>query len=469
MKTREPVGDAALERRPRSQTMTASTPPARTTRGEARTHRDRVRQSLRTVGFDQGREQLRPPERSRIEPSKHTSNGQGPDGFVAQGLMGPMQVRAPTGIGGFDVSYSPAAEVELVRIGGGVAFKDGITLNGGLAHTVISKLEPEVDRLNRLPTSFRNEDLRPYQWTDAEKAAWLKRLEAAVEGFWSGQFQFHATRPGWEALGARAALDVDVREGPKQADDHLALEVHKVPDDVSAGIGVLRPGKDALDNRMILGSSDVAPRNDSMLEESLAFAPGGTTLANPATLDMLAVRFKAGSTTPPKVRLQVQGEGKDPEAMAKRRFARLRDQLVALGIAKERLEFVDGGTGSAAHCIVGDGGAQNIAVHEFGHALGLKDEYAQDPGGQVSGSGKPAGTPSGHDAMARQVGLPGSVHENHDGLMSFGNLMRPQYAAPFLWGLRQVTRMPDWAEGPPRKAGETAAKDADASGPGEAG
>ncbi|HOI11664.1 MAG TPA: hypothetical protein PK313_14390, partial [Myxococcota bacterium] len=129
------MGDAALERRPRSQTTTSASPSARTARGETRSHRDQVRQSLRTVGFDQGREQLRPPERSRIDPSKHASNGQGPDGFVAQGLMGPMQVRAPTGIGGFDVSYSPAAEVELVRIGGGVVFKDVITLKGGWAHS----------------------------------------------------------------------------------------------------------------------------------------------------------------------------------------------------------------------------------------------------------------------------------------------------------------------------------------------
>ena len=50
------------------------------------------------------------------------------------------------------------------------------------------------------------------------------------------------------------------RPGARAPDDHLGLEVVMVPDDVNAGVGVLASGRDALDNRMALGASDVVPR-----------------------------------------------------------------------------------------------------------------------------------------------------------------------------------------------------------------
>lgn len=367
-----------------------------------------------------------------------------------------MHLRAPTGVGGFEASYATASQVELLRIGGGVEFKDGITIEAEQLSTSMGILKAEVRRLRNLPQSLWQQQLRPYQWTESEKADWLQRLRQVVEGFWSGQFQFHSDRPGWESVAATTALAVDVREGPKRTDDHLALEVYRVPDDLSAGIGALRPGGNAMNNRMTLASSDVAPRADNMLVASVTFSPGSQSLARPAALNTLAIRFKAGSESPPKMKWQVQGIGNEDqaEAHAAERFAVIRDHMVTAGFDEKRLSYEFGGTGNWAFAVVGDGKAQNVAVHEFGHALGLMDEYAKDPGGLVDGSGKPAGTPSDHDRLARQHGLPGSVHENHDGMMAFGNLMRPQYAAPYLWALKKVTQMPDWTDGPPGKAAD---------------
>ncbi len=376
---------------------------------------------------------------------------------MARTVHGPMQLRLPTGVGGFDASYSTAAQVELLRIGGGVEFKDGICRQGEFVVSSIDSLFDAVKYLNAIPKAERTEHLRPYQWSDSEKTDWLVRLKKVVEDSWSGQFQFHADRPGWESLAATTALAVDVREGPKRGDDHLALTVYKVPDDISAGIGILRSGGNATDNRMTLASSDVAPRHDNMLEEGIAFTPGTATLAKPATLNMLAIRFKAGSEAPPKMKWQIQGIGKEKkaDAHAEQRFAVIRNRMVAAGFDEDRLSYVFGGVGDMAFAIIGNSDkTQNVAVHEFGHALGLMDEYAKDPGGLVDGTGKPAGTPSEHDALARSVGLPGSVHENHDGLMSFGNVMQRQYAAPFLWALKQVTHMADWTEKPPKKAAD---------------
>ncbi len=417
----------------------------------SRSPQEQLRRFLRGASYDEGRERLRPTG-AKPGPESGASREHGLlEGFLASPVHGPMHLRAPTGIGGFEASYSTAARVELLRIGGGVEFKDGITIEAGKLSTSIGSLRTEVRRLGNLPQVHWAHLLRPYQWTDSQKADWLQRLRTVVEGFWSGRFRFHATRPGWESLGATTALSIDVREGAKRADDHLALEVYRVPDDLSAGIGVLRSGGHAQDNRMTLASADVAPRADNLLASSVTFAPGATSPNSPATLTTLAIRFKAGSDTPPRMTWQVQGAGpgKQAEANARQRFAAIRDHMATAGFDASRLEFEFGGTGDWAFVVVGDGKPQNIAVHEFGHALGLKDEYAKDPGGLVNGTGKPAGTPSGHDALARQHGLPGSVHENHDGLMSFGNLMRPQYAGPYLWALKQVTRMPDWADGPP--------------------
>ena len=35
---------------------------------------------------------------------------------------------------------------------------------------------------------------------------WLARLQAVVEGFWSGAFAFRVGRPGWDAVAARTAV-----------------------------------------------------------------------------------------------------------------------------------------------------------------------------------------------------------------------------------------------------------------------
>lgn len=360
-----------------------------------------------------------------------------------------MHLRAPTGSGGFEVSYAPAAEVELLRIGGGVSFRDAIGFRGKRAFSDLPSLRSVVRQINEAPEAAQPDLLRPYQWTPSARAAWLARLEAVVEGFWSGVFRFRVDRPGWDAVRARTAVDVDVHEGQKVADDHLSIEVFQVPDTVNAEVGVLASGRGPRDNRMQLGASDVVPRPDNMLEERFEFRADrtGASDTDPIRLSMLAIRFKAGTDNPPVLHWHVQGDGPEPELSARARFDAIVRHMVEQGFDSKRARFVFDGPGQAARVIVGEGSAQHAAVHEFGHALGLKDEYARDRCAGLSGTGKPAGKPSDHDALARQVGLPGSVHENNEGMMSFGNLMRPSYAATSLWALRVLTGVPEWVVG----------------------
>ncbi len=384
------------------------------------------------------------------EPSTTTRQDAALDAFMARGLYGPAHVRPPTGVGGFQVAYAPAAGVELIRIGAGVRFLDAVLVRGDRVSSDLPALRKLVRQINAAPPSEHLDLVRPYQWTPAARAAWLVRLERAVEQFWSGVFRFRVKRPGWEALSARTAVDVDVREGPKAADDHLAIDVTMVPDDHDALVRGLGSGHGPLDNRMVLGASDVGPRSDNMLEEKFEFRADRTSTSDmePVRLTMLGNRFRSGTEQPPPMTWYVQGDGAAPEASAKARFDSISFHMVAEGFDPTRLRFAYDGTGQSARAVVGAGMAQNAAVHEFGHVLGLKDEYARDRCAGLSGTGKPgelpAGKPSAHDALARQMGLPGSVHENNEGLMSFGNLLRPSYAATSLWALRRVTGVPDW-------------------------
>ena len=86
---------------------------------------------------------------------------------------------------------------------------------------------------------------------------------------------------------------------------------------------------------------------------------------------------------------------------------------------------------------IAGGVGQNTAAHEFGHMLGLDDQYVVDPikkpdgrpaQGVVDGSGGAVGTPTGDDARTTAAGLGNSTYENNDNLMSLGSTVKaPHY------------------------------------------
>ena len=109
--------------------------------------------------------------------------------------------------------------------------------------------------------------------------------------------------------------------------------------------------------------------------------------------------------------------------------------------------------------VIGSGGAQTTIAHEFGHAFGLGDEYANTPL-VSSGLGRDTGTPqmgddATHDKLVKQMvdagGTPlaGAVCEPTDSIMSVGNVVRPQHYATFHASLTEITGQNPWALGPP--------------------
>jgi hypothetical protein len=323
-----------------------------------------------------------------------------------------------------------------------------------------------VDAINSRPRAERAALVVPYQWTADEKTDFVTRFNSRVHDAWSARHPFHATKAYWEDLGAETDVEATLHAGAKGEQEHVSLSSYKVPDDYVGGIGVVNSGAGgATDNRMTLNSNDVTTRNDNLLRWSSSFPAGSATLdaAGKAEVRAIGGTFREGekhcatcgavvgvldgSSNTMKVR--VQGEGADPEANARERYAAVQTELVAGGLTGDnRTTFEYGGVGHRVSFAVGDGLAQVVAAHEAGHMFGLGDEYAVQAGSNISGTGAGAGTAAAHDQLAKDMGLKGSVHENNDGIMSLGAVVRPQHYSSFFWALKDVTGMDEWALGP---------------------
>lgn len=81
-------------------------------------------------------------------------------------------------------------------------------------------------------------------------------------------------------------------------------------------------------------------------------------------------------------------------------------------------------------------GGQNVLAHEFGHILGLGDEYAE----VGSGYNRPAGSAATHDQMARNAGVAGGATVGNDNrIMSAGNIVGAAHYSTFADALNRLT------------------------------
>jgi hypothetical protein len=138
---------------------------------------------------------------------------------------------------------------------------------------------------------------------------------------------------------------------------------------------------------------------------------------------------------------------------AEQRFSEVKKVLRQSGFDTKRLRFnFDNQKGDKGLFVVGSGKEQIVAVHEFGHMLGLDDTYAVTTG--LSGTGSQPGQRTKHADLAAKQGFRecdpsakpqgrGCIFENNEDVMAMGNLIRPVHSTPFLFGLRAVTGL-DW-------------------------
>lgn len=384
-----------------------------------------------------------------------------------QGMRGPRNVQAPTGIGGFGAAYDPGAQRLLIALAGGVTFNNSITFVGDVA--TVSHPSPNaaltgaVAAINRMPVADRRSAAAPYMWSGTERTSFLNTFNSGVRTRWSGKHDFHASRENWTDLGAEVDVTSSMHSGAKAANEHVSLTVYKTPPGGAGNVGVVNSTTgDPTAGRMTLNSPDVNPRADNLLDFSGSFTAGasGLTAAQKADLNRIAATFRGGgpgcricgmvitqSSGGPDLDISVQGA---TETVARTRYSSIVSAMVEaanLDVAL-RTNFSYGGPGDSYTVTAGNGIAQSVAEHEAGHMFGLGDEYATGAGSMITGTGAQAGGEAEHDELAKEMGLEGAVFENNDGIMSLGSVVRPQHYSTFHWALGEITGL-DWVLGPP--------------------
>lgn len=386
------------------------------------------------------------------------------------------------GIGGFAAQYLPEAVqgdgVLQITQGVAVSFKDTLVMSGGTvtAHPDL----PSSDALNDMAAQVtaladpgqKATVLAAFQWAPAEHAPWIATLEPLIEQGWGGQHEFFLNKPRWEWLGAAVAVDLKIGERVKLATDHMALDAFKTPADLSLKTWDIDhevpPGShtNPFDQRMRLSSSSLGPKEYELLKKSVLFEFGSSALTPDAkdTLDKFVAKFDGDNTLAAHQEVRVDlighasasGEEAYNQKLSQARADTVRAYLHAQGFhnvgtrviseARGEREADPGDPRKAADQRVDllvDGGARMVtALHEFGHAFGLEDEYGT------------VGDPVAHDQWAREMSdasgnpLPGAVTEHNGGIMSLGNQVRPRHYATFHHALQSVTAQSPWALGP---------------------
>lgn len=384
--------------------------------------------------------------------------------FLQHGVYGPSTLQPPTGIGGFDASYNPSSKGLLIEVKGGVQFQNGLTLTGGVIVANHTDLAQAATDGNTLPANKRAAFVRDFTWTPGKKASFITNLQSRVDSAWSGQHTFQCTRDGWGAVTATVAARVHIHEGANAAGDHLHVTPYRVPDGGTYSVGAaVTPHGGANNNDLVMSSNEVqrTPQSNALLRRQVLFDndSAALTAASTTTLSQFIIDFQTNNV-PRSNPVQLVGHASSTgsaahnRALAQQRVDAVQAHLVSNGFSgvNSRVttsnQGAHGATAGASSrrvdLIVGSGEGQLVAAHEFGHVFGLKDEYATNAGGGISGTGNPTGTIVGHDAMAKAIGAPGAIAENNDNIMSLGNTVRPQHYATFGWALGQITGVTEW-------------------------
>jgi outer membrane protein OmpA-like peptidoglycan-associated protein len=393
----------------------------------------------------------------------------------------PQTIIGAAGRGGFDAQYrpAPASGDGVLNIAQSVAvvFKDPLVISGGTVapHPDLpasADLAARAAAINLLPLpALRAAAIAPYQWAEAEKAPWLARIEPMIEGAWGGQHDFFLNKPRWDWLGASVAVDLNIGERAKAGTDHMTMETYKTPSGESLntfGIDheVIRGSDtDAFDQLMRIASTSIDPNSFDLLKREVFFAFGSDTLDATATgvLDRFIARFNGATAHAAHQEIRVDVIGHSSAAgneagnldLSRRRIDAVVSYLRNNGFANvdSRVHTNPRGETEAdatderragdqrVDLLVDGGERQVVAIHEFGHAFGLGDEYGA------------VGTPAIHDAMARKMTdaagnpLPGAIREHNAGIMASGNEIRPRHYATFHHALSTVTGLAPWSLG----------------------
>lgn len=389
------------------------------------------------------------------------------------------------GRGGFDAQYTPdateGAGVLDIKQGVSIQFQDLLVTAGGVAtpNPLLGgtpELTALATRINGIADAGqRATALAAYQWNNAEEQPWIDKLKPLIEGGWSGKHSFFLNKPRWNWLGAEVKVTLDVGKRAQAASDHMTTRVYKMPsgeDLTSFGtVDSTNRGADAnaRDQTMKLSATGLEPNFYDTLRESVEFAHDSSVLDGTAqtTLTSFIAKYNGAvaSAAHQEIRVDIightssSGAASHNQTLSESRANTVRDFLQNNGFANvpTRVQVAARGATEADPLdkdrakdrrvdLLVDGGQRQIgALHEWGHALGLGDEYTT--------TGTNIGDPTAHDAMVKAMTdasgahLPGAIREHNGGIMSGGNEIRPQHYATFHNALTTVTTPSPWSLG----------------------
>ena len=398
-------------------------------------------------------------------------------------------VQPPPG-GGFQARYDPVAMTLTVTMNVGVTFVDGMSMPAAVAVAGHASLNDAATRINALPRSARAAEVAKWKWA-GDQETWMTGYRANVTSAWNSAgtgIQFQSSHAGWEAQLARVNIVVNTQAAvaaspavpgastiPAAAGTtHCNATIYKTPDD-NSDFGASGGGRDANGKSVLNLGSGQTVAHSHLLRQKVLFDRGSKTLNGAAKSELNDIIYSFQTPTGGTgTNIDVTGHA---DTVGSRTAAgEARNQAISLARAQAVVDYLKAtrvggnnlvnaaarvktttGAGSAGEGATADsrrvdlvfagGKGQNVAAHEFGHMLGLQDEYASDPTGvqgKIFGTGQPVGTVHPQDARSTAAGVGNSVYENNDNLMSVGNTIRsPQYVT-FMEALRTVTGSTEW-------------------------
>jgi outer membrane protein OmpA-like peptidoglycan-associated protein len=275
-----------------------------------------------------------------------------------------------------------------------------------------------------LSRTIAGEDLSRFYWSDTEKDDFKRDLIGRISSRWSGQHTMVSTKPCWNF---RALPLVSPVEVANDADAHYVTTVHKLP---SPGISRTsstndpdiahpeRPATADLDSGDVVEDPDfasvsVATSERQRIESALASAAASPVLfANDSdaitptaatALTAFADALKQKNPSDPLIPINVdgfaslEGEVGHNVSLSERRAIAVRSFLAGLGVPQPIGVLGHGPVGSAGdaanrkaditvdHAFETTYAANRFsaAEHEFGHMLGLPDEYQNNTTGTL--------------------------------------------------------------------------------------
>lgn len=277
---------------------------------------------------------------------------------------------------------------------------------------------------NLLRRVLAGEDLSRFFWSDTEKADFKQDFIGRVTSRWSGRHLIHSTKPCW---GFHALPLVSAQETADASDAHYVATVHK-----SAGPGIdykssvrapdtSHPERASTANlyqsdvreEADFNSTQVATAERQRLESALGAAGASpvlfdqdSDLVRPAAVPSLtafANALKGRNPSDPMIPLHVDGfasaEGglRHNQDLAERRAVAVRAFLASLGVTHPIGVLGGGpvgvpGDASQRRAVISidhtfetsyASNRYSVGEHEFGHMLGLPDEYQNNTTGRL--------------------------------------------------------------------------------------